>query len=128
MLLICCVVVIAPRFIHTDLFKQNLETLLSRKLSREVRITGDLTFRFFPWIGFKAKGLHVANADGFGHTAMVTSAMVDIHLELFPLLKKRMVFKEIVLVGTKGPFHSKPSWKDQLGRFSLHRPGLSTKD
>ncbi|MBI9085222.1 MAG: AsmA family protein [Desulfobacterales bacterium] len=129
LLLVCCAVLIAPRFIHSDRFKQNLETLLSQKLSRDVRITGSLAFRFFPWIGFKAKDLQVSNAEGFDKAPMVTCSMADVHLELIPLLKKRIVFKKIILADTtvrliRNRF-GKTNWSDlpSMGKASLKPRG-----
>ena len=125
LLLVCCAVLIAPRFIHSDLFKQNLETLLSQKLSRDVRITGSLAFRFFPWIGFKARDIRVADAEGFDKAPMVSCSMADVHLELIPLFEKRIVFKKIILADTtvhliRNRF-GKTNWSDlpSMGKATL---------
>lgn len=121
-LLVGGAILAAPRFLQTELFKKNLETHLSLRFQREIRISGDLAFHFFPWVGFAATDLSVSDVEGSRRPAVVTCALADIRLELLPLLEKRVVFNEIHLEKVSLRLirdrFGRTNWQDLVGGLS----------
>jgi uncharacterized protein involved in outer membrane biogenesis len=117
-LVVCLSIWAVPRLIRTDLFKLNLEQYLSQQMHRQVRVTGSLNFRVYPWIGFRARGVQVANPDGFGPRPMVSCGLADVSLEPGALFHRRMVFKEIILSDARIHLvrnrYGKTNWRDLL--------------
>ena len=95
LLFACLAAWIAPRFIQTDLFKRNLETFLSQRTGRDIRISGNLVVHFVPWVGFKVADVQIAGGSGPDNGPMATCKKADIRLEFVPLLEKRIVFKGV---------------------------------
>lgn len=84
-LLIMAIVVI-PHVVNLGPVKQEIERVASRQTDRQVTIAGPLSLSLFPWVGFDARDVSVANARGFGDKPLMHVSEAEIHVELLPLI------------------------------------------
>lgn len=72
---------------------QRVEAATGRKLE----LAGDLSWRFYPWIGITLNDFTLANRSGFSPDAMIKADQADIQLKLLPLLRKQIEIGKIDL-------------------------------
>ena len=63
-------VIAAPYFVPSSVYKERIETSAEQALGRDVTLTGDVKVRFFPRIEAVAGQAEIANPDGFQRTTV----------------------------------------------------------
>lgn len=116
-------VLINRPFVHEKITK-----ILSDRLQREITLSG-MSVSFFPSIGINLKGLNVSKKDK--KDSFVSLDNLRVNVELFPLFKKRLVVKEIVLdrpkINIEKDANGKYSFSDLLGAsVSEEKPAESS--
>lgn len=82
--------IIVPGLIPSDVYKQNIESQLSKELGRDVTISGDVRVQSFPLIRAKTNGVRIENYEGFSDIPFLTVEELEARIRLFPLLAKRV--------------------------------------
>lgn len=82
--------IIVPGLIPSDVYKEKIETQLSKELGRQVTISGDVRVQSFPLIRAKTNGVRIENYDGFSEETFLTVEELEARIRLFPLLSKRV--------------------------------------
>lgn len=73
-------------FVDPNKFKTEINSAVYNKTGRHLTIQGNLSWSFFPWVGFKVNNIALSNAPGFTEQPFATAKKVDISLRLMPLL------------------------------------------
>jgi len=94
LLLLVLAVVIAVNVVDLNNYKGQIEDLVTQQVGREVRISGDVGFSLFPWIGVDIEDVSLANKQDFARKYLGRVQSLGVEVKLWPLL-----FKEIQ-VGT----------------------------
>lgn len=76
---------------------QQIESQIGRKLS----IDGDLSWRFYPWVGITLNDFSLSNRAGFSPDSMLSAKQADIQLKLIPLLSKQVEIGKVQLSNPK---------------------------
>ncbi len=79
--------------------KGKIQAEVAAKTGRELQISGDLALSLFPWLGVKAKGLSLANTEGFTDPQLASIEAVDVRLRLLPLFRGQVEVGRIILHG-----------------------------
>ena len=90
-------IVVIPRVVNLGPVKHEIERVASNSTGRTVSIKGPLSLSLFPWVGFDAKQVSVANAPGFGDKPLVQVREADIHVQLIPLIFRNVKVSGITL-------------------------------
>lgn len=97
-------------------YKPTVEQKVSAAVGYNLKIDGDLGLSIFPSIAIEVKGLHLENPEKFTAQAkdFVFVEKANVGLALFPLLSKRLEFKDITLQGVNlnlvKPKEGAPNW------------------
>ncbi|MGH8427992.1 MAG: AsmA family protein [Gammaproteobacteria bacterium] len=84
--LIVIAVLVIPHVVNTGPVKREIENVASRNTGRAVTITGPISLTLFPWVGFDAKDVSMANASGFGTQPFMHVNELEVHVKLIPLI------------------------------------------
>ena len=99
-------------------YKPELETLVSEQTNRDFQINGDIGLTVFPWLGFEAEGLTLANHAEFSQQPMFQLERAAARLKLLPLFTGRLQIAVIELRGLAATLgiktNGQPSWEDLL--------------
>ncbi len=95
--LIIIAIVVIPHVVNLAPVKHEIERVASNSTGRTVTIKGPLSLSLFPWVGFDAEDVSVANAPGFGDKPLVHVKEADIHVQLFPLIVRNVKVSGITL-------------------------------
>lgn len=82
--------IIVPGLIPSDVYKQKIESQLSKELGRDVTISGDVRVQSFPLIRAKTNGVRIENYEGFSEKPFLAVEELEARIRLFPLLTKRV--------------------------------------
>ena len=88
---------VAANLIDPNEYKPQISKLVEEKTGRQVRLEGDLTLTFFPWIGVETGKVALSNAAGFAEAPMIEMENAGVKVKLMPLLKKQVEVDTIVL-------------------------------
>jgi AsmA protein len=72
---------------------QQVESLTGRHLE----LGGDLSWRFYPWVGVTINDFALRNREGFTPENMLQAAQVDVQIKLLPLFNKQLEIGKINL-------------------------------
>lgn len=98
-LLIALAVVIAPRVVDPNDYRQTIAELVKQQTGRDLTLEGDLEISVFPWLGIRTQGLalsqppEIGDADGF----MVQVQTAQLRIKFLPLLSRRVEIDTVVL-------------------------------
>ncbi|MGH8274116.1 MAG: AsmA family protein [Gammaproteobacteria bacterium] len=84
--LIIIAIIVIPHVVNTSAVKHEIERVASNKTGRSITIAGPLSLSLFPWIGFDAHDVTMANAAGFGDKPFMHVKEAEIHAKLIPLI------------------------------------------
>ena len=147
-----------PSLIPSSVYKEKIETQLTRELGRPVSVLGEVTLSVFPVIKASAGRVEIDNPDGF--TAQYFAAMdgLDARVKLMPLFSKKVEIASFTLKNpvihlektaggevnwaftspketpdetSKGPFKRDGRYSTMdpaIGRFSLENGRISYAD
>jgi AsmA protein len=83
-------VVIVPRVVDPNDYKDRIVALVEEKTGRQLRIEGDIALSMFPWLGVKLGAVELGNAEGFEAPIFARIAQLQIRVRLLPLLSKKL--------------------------------------
>lgn len=86
-----------PSLIPSSVYKENIETQLSRELDRDVRVEGDIKLSVFPVIKANAGRVEIDNPDGFKANNFAEMDGMSARIKLFPLFSKRVEIASFTL-------------------------------
>ena len=78
-------------------YKPELEALVKDNTGRELSLAGDIGLTFFPWLGFEAEGVSLANKAGFSEEPMLTIQRAEARLKLLPLFTGQIEIGKVLL-------------------------------
>jgi AsmA protein len=84
--LIIIAIFVIPFFVNTGLIKRQVENVASHETGRRIAIAGPLSLSLFPWVGFDAHNVTMANAKGFGPKPFLHAKEAKIYVKVWPLL------------------------------------------
>lgn len=91
---------IAPSLVPSSVYKEKIQTQLTKELERDVSIDGDVKISVFPSIRAKTDRVMISNPDGFSADPFVAMDGLEAKIKLFPLFSKRV---EIAAFKLKNP-------------------------
>ena len=91
-------VIAAPYFVPSSVYKDRIETSAEQALGRDVTLTGDVKVRFFPRIEAVAGEAEIANPKGFSEPQFASMTELRAAVKLIPLLMQRVEVDEFVLI------------------------------
>jgi len=86
-------------FFDPNDYKGQIAGLVRDRTGRELRIEGDLSLTFFPWLGVEVAGVELADAPGFGPQPFARVARVQVRVKLLPLVKRQVEMDTVVVHG-----------------------------
>lgn len=86
-----------PSLIPSSVYKEKIETQLSRELARDVRVQGDVTLSVFPIIKANTGRVEIDNLDGFSAENFAQMDAMSARIKLFPLFSKRVEIASFTL-------------------------------
>lgn len=125
--LIVVALAVIPHVVNLGPVKRQIEHAASRSTGRTVSINGSLSLSLFPWVGFDARDVSMANASGFGETPFLRANELDIHVKLIPLIFRHVEISGIsldrVALHLTRKSNGLSNWRDLLG----HANGPTTE-
>jgi len=86
-----------PSLIPSSVYKENIETQLTRELARDVRVKGDVRLTVFPVIKANTGRVEIDNPDGFKADNFAEMDAMSARVKLFPLFSKRVEIASFTL-------------------------------
>jgi len=87
------------RYFDPNDYKGQIASLVRDRTGRELRMEGDLSLTFFPWLGVEVQEVELADAPGFGPQPFARVARVQVRVKLLPLVKRRVEMDTVVVHG-----------------------------
>ncbi|MGH8272315.1 MAG: AsmA family protein, partial [Gammaproteobacteria bacterium] len=84
--LIIVAIIVIPHVVNTAAVKHKIEQVAQQKTGRQITIAGPLSLTLFPWVGFDAHDVTMANAAGFGAKPFMHMKEAELHAKLIPLI------------------------------------------
>lgn len=133
--LLVVAIAVIPHLVNLGPVKREIESVASRSSGRAVTIEGPLSLSLFPWVGFEAHDVSMANAAGFGTTPFLRASELDIHAKLIPLIFGHVEISGIALdhlaLHLVRKSDGRSNWQDLVGHAggsaSAHRPGAGAR-
>ncbi len=100
-LLFVAAVIILPKVIDPNNYKDRITALVQDKTGMELVIDGDIELSFYPWLGLKTGQLILSDPDLPDSPALMQVSEAVARIKLLPLLKKQVEADTIVLDGLK---------------------------
>jgi len=98
-LAVTAVVVIAPRLLHLDAYKQKIEAQVHAATGLKLTVGDTVKPSFFPWVGIGLQSLKLSNPDGFKEKDFVTIDDFEVRVKLLPLLARHVEVKRLNIEG-----------------------------
>lgn len=89
-LLIAAAILILPRLIDPNDYRDEIDALFERETGRTLLIQGDLRLSVFPWLGVEVGRAQVGNAPGFGPEPFLAFEEAKVKVRLLPLLRREV--------------------------------------
>lgn len=117
--LIIVAIIVIPHVVNTAFVKHKIEQVAQEKTGRQVTIAGPLSLSLFPWVGFDAHNVTMANAAGFGEKPFMHVKEAKIHAKLLPLIFKHVEVSGITFdtptINLARNKDGKSNWQDLAG-------------
>lgn len=81
---------ILPSLVPSDVYKEKIQTQLTKELNRDVQIDGEVKLSVFPSIRAKTDRVVIANPQGFSDSPFVAMDGLEAKVKLLPLLSRRV--------------------------------------
>ncbi|MBW0281598.1 AsmA family protein [Shewanella xiamenensis] len=88
-------------FFDPNDFKPEVVNAVKKQTGRELVITDDLSWTFFPTIGINLGGVSLSNPEGFTPKSMLEVNKAVAEVELIPLFSKQIEIAQLTLDGAK---------------------------
>ncbi len=92
-----------PSLVPSEVYKEKIETQLSKELERDVRVIGEIKLSVFPLIKANAGRVEIDNPEGFKDAQFASMDGMSARVKLLPLLSKQV---EIAAFTLKNPIIS----------------------
>lgn len=79
-------IVLLIHYVDPNKFKNEIDAAVYSNTGHHLTINGNLSWTFFPWVGFKVNDAELDNAPGFGKQPLAKIGEADISIRLLPLL------------------------------------------
>lgn len=89
-LLVIAAVIIVPRVVNPNDYKDRIIALVEKDTGRQLKIPGNISLSLFPWVGVKLGAVELGNAPGFKAPLFARLDELQIRVKLLPLLSKRV--------------------------------------
>ncbi|MCT8868217.1 AsmA family protein [Shewanella xiamenensis] len=99
--LIVAVALYLTVFFDPNDFKPEIVNAVKKQTGRELVITDDLSWTFFPTIGINLGGVSLSNPEGFTPKSMLEVNKAVAEVELIPLFSKQIEIAQLTLDGAK---------------------------
>lgn len=86
-------------FFDPNDYRDDISRYVKEQTGRELKIDGDLSLSFFPWIGLEIGKVELSNAKGFGDKPFAQINEAGVKVKLLPLLHGELVMNKILLDG-----------------------------
>lgn len=96
-LLLIIGVVLLMTLVSPNAFKGEISQYVHAKTGRELTIHGDISWSFFPWVGFKVKDVYLSNAPNFGKLSFASIKEADVRVKVEPLFSGKVEMGNITL-------------------------------
>lgn len=83
--------------VEPERLKKEVAEIVLEQTGRTLTISGDLSLKFFPWLGATIEGVTLSNAKGFGPEPMLSVGRVVVDVKVMPLLSKQIQMGDVVL-------------------------------
>jgi len=90
-------IAIAPQLVPSSVYKDKIQSTLTRELGRDVTVSGDVKLAVFPTIKARTGRVKIANPDGFTTSAFASMDGLDAKVKLWPLFSKKVEIKSFTL-------------------------------
>lgn len=114
-ILVVGTVLLAPRFISTDMIKQEVEAAVLEQTGRKLTIAGDVSLSVWPALGADIGDVTFANAPNGKADAMASMKELRAELAIVPLLSGEVRVSEFVLrdpvINLEVDARGKPNWQ-----------------
>lgn len=114
-----------PSLIPSSVYKENIETQLTRELARDVRVQGDVKISVFPVIKANTGRVEIDNPEGFTQERFAEMDAMSARIKLFPLFSKRV---EIASFSLKNPSINLEKLTDGKTNWAFNQEGASAPE
>ena len=92
-------VAITLAYIDPNDYKDTIASKVKDETGRDLRIDGNISLTFYPWLGLDVEGVSLSNAKGFGEAPFLQTKTIKVRAKLMPLLRKELEMDTLVLHG-----------------------------
>ena len=125
-------VVAVTVFVDPNDYRDDISKIVKEKTGRTLTIKGDLSLKFFPWIGLSIGDTTLSNAKGFGNKPFAHFDRIQLEVKLLPLITKRVEMKKIVIDGVALDLQKNKqgtsNWDDMIARGKQTKKTVKEKD
>ena len=90
-------IIALPSLVPSSVYKEKIETQLSKELGRSVRVLGDVKLGVFPVIRANTGRVEIDNPDGYSAEHFASMDAMSARVKLLPLLSKRVEITSFTL-------------------------------
>ena len=113
-------------------YRDDISKIVKEKTGRTLAIKGDLSLKFFPWIGLSIGDTTLSNAKGFGNKPFAHFDRIQLEVKLLPLITRRVEMKKIVIDGVALDLQKNKqgtsNWDDMIARGKQTQKPVKEKD
>ncbi len=121
-LFIVAAVVVLPRVVDPNDFKDQIVARVEQETGRTLKIGGDLKLSVFPWLGIKTGDVEMGNARGFGPQPFASVHEASVRVKLMPLFRRKLEVDTVTLKGLQLNLgktrDGRSNWADLEQRFA----------
>lgn len=93
--------IILVKMVDPNQFKPRIEKMMYEKTGRILKISGSLSWHFFPHIGISTGSITLENPPGYGGKTFISVESADVSVALWPLLSRHINVQNLSLSGLK---------------------------
>lgn len=101
-------------------YRDEIGDQVRKHTGRELKIDGEITLSYFPWLGLKLGAMELGNAKGFGPEPFASIEAADARVKLLPLFTARVEMDTVVLHGLQLSLKRRrdgvTNWDDLAGK------------
>lgn len=98
MVLIAAVVLLITTIDPND-YKQQIQTQVKKSINRDLAINGDISWTFYPQLGFSSGEIELRNIDGFNRKNLLKIDQAAVAIDILPLFKGQIKIGEFTVNG-----------------------------
>ncbi len=100
-LLFGMVVLAAVMYFDPNDHKDRIIAKVEEETGRTLKLEGDISISYYPWLGLEVSGVTVGNAEGFGDAPFIHADVVALRIKTMLLLKKQYELDTLKLHGVE---------------------------